>query len=177
MRTANAELDALIVWALATFHASLFMLVALLFLYWQDVLRNILPNLNTAVGLGLFMVLWGTTWWTTRIALAGVTQDADLIPRALRWGGVNGMLFLSALVTGAGLAAAFGQPAQFFGALFGVFFFLVIGSLFAFVIGAVVGAALGIIDLWLLRVARAVVRSGDGRAPLGGSRLEDHSAE
>lgn len=165
MKTANADLDALVVWALATFHASLFMLVALLFLYWVDVLRNILPNLNTAVGLGLFIVLWGTTWWTTRIALAGVTQDAGLIRRALRWGGVNGMLFLSVLVAGAGVSAAFGQPAQLFGALFGVFFFLMIGSLFAFAIGAVVGTVLGVIDLALLRIARRLAVGATDTAP------------
>lgn len=165
MKTTNADLDALVVWALATFHASLFMLVALLFLYWQDVLRNILPSLNTAVGLGLFIVLWGTTWWTTRIALAGVTQDGDLIPRALRWGGVNGLLFLSVLVTGVGVSAALGQPAQLFGALFGVFFFLMIGSLFAFVIGAVVGTVLGVIDLSLLRIARRLAVGATDTAP------------
>jgi hypothetical protein len=164
MKTQRADLDALIVWALATFHASLFLLVALLFLYWQDVLRHMLPNLNTAVGLGLFVILWSTTWWTTRLALAGVTRDADVIRRAVRWGGVNGVLFLSILIAGAGVSAALGEPAQLFGALFGVFFFLVIGSLFAFAIGGVVGTVLGLIDVALLRTARGlVVRATDYR--------------
>lgn len=166
MRTANVELNAVIVWALATFHASLFMLVALLFLYWQNVLRNILPTLNTAVGLGLFVLLWAITWWTTRRAVAGMHDDSAIVGLAARWGGVNGVLFLLIAGAGAALALATTEPTgpsvlPFLGAAL----FLAIGSLFAFAIGAAVGTVLGFIDAALLQVARRLALGATDTAP------------
>ncbi|MGH2377902.1 MAG: hypothetical protein ACRDGT_05445 [Candidatus Limnocylindria bacterium] len=167
MKTANAELDALLVWALATFHAALFMLVALLFLYWQDVLRNVLPNLNTAVGLGLFVLLWAITWWTTSRAVGETEGDNRLVSAAALWGGLNGVLFL--LVAGGGVAIV-GAVTTGTGSLEAAAFttiFLGIGSLFAFVIGAVVGTVFGWIDLALLRLARRLARHAIGTGPTG----------
>ncbi len=163
MKTQQPDLDRLVVWALATFHASLFMLVALLFLHWQDVLRNILPTLNTAVGLGLFVLLWAITWWTTRRAVAVMEDDSDIVRRAARWGGVNGVLFLAIAIALGAVGLAVTEPsARSFQLLGGVAFFLTVGSLFAFAIGAVVGSVLGLIDLALLRVARGLAFGATG---------------
>lgn len=68
--------EALAVWALATFHASAFVAVALLVLYAGGGLGSALQGLNTAVGLGLFVALWATTYVATRNALRGARSCA-----------------------------------------------------------------------------------------------------
>jgi len=55
----------LVTWSLATFHATAFVLAIVLFVYSRDALGAGLSGLNTFVGLGLFVALWGTTYVTT----------------------------------------------------------------------------------------------------------------
>jgi len=158
MRTHRADLDGLLAFALATFHASLFLLAFLLFLYWQDVLRHVLPGLNTLLGLVLFMVLWACTWYTTRRALRDLEADDALLGRAARWGGVNGVLFLLTLAAGQLVATVVLAPQALPGALLFSAFLAVVGSIVAFGIGGVVGLVLASIDLALLAVARRLAR-------------------
>ena len=99
----------LVTWSLATFHATTFVLVIVLFAYSGGGLGGVLSGLNTFVGLGLFVALWVTTYLTTAKALAGLdliasVRDRDgYLRRTLRWGSRNGMAFLAVL----GVAALF----------------------------------------------------------------------
>lgn len=155
----------LVVWALATFHATLFVLLPLYFLYRAGVLAHVLAGLNTAVGLALFLALWLTTYYVTRRAFkglrwhsAGVTVDgAVLYGRALRWGGLNGVLFLAILALGLLLATLVGTPGL--GALSFFVFVGPIALVVAFAVGAGSGVVLGLIDLWMLAAARRIVAS------------------
>src|SRR5207302_11331737 len=76
LRRANAM--KLVTWSLATFHATTFVLAIVLFAYSGGGLGGALSGLNTFVGLGLFVALWATTYFTTSKALAGL----DLIGSA-----------------------------------------------------------------------------------------------
>lgn len=158
MRTARPELDALVTWTLATFHTSAFLLVALLFLYSQGVLHQVLQGLSTAVGLALFAALWGLTYATTDQALSGLEDDDAFIGRGLRWGGVNGVLFLWVLVLVQGTALVLAGLRDPLGALLFGLIFLAIGSIVAFGVGALVGLIFANVDLALLALARAMVR-------------------
>src|SRR5256885_16896557 len=62
----------LVTWALATFHATTFVLVIVLFAYSGGGLGGALSGLKTFAGLGLFVAPWGTTYMTTPRALPGL---------------------------------------------------------------------------------------------------------
>src|SRR5919198_2827061 len=102
-RTRMTSQRALVTWALATFHTTLFVLLAITVLYGQGRFGATLASLNTLLGLGLFVVLWTSTYLTTRRALAKadlLTGDFDrveFVRRALRYGAVNGVVFLAVL--------------------------------------------------------------------------------
>src|SRR5437879_6888466 len=104
----------LVTWALATFHASTFVLVIVLLAYSRGGLGGALSGLNTFVGLGLFLALWVTTYITTARALADLdliapVRDQDgYLRRTLRWGSRNGMAFLAIL----GVVALFAAVAN-----------------------------------------------------------------
>lgn len=154
-------------WVLGTFHTVAFGVVALLLIYPRGGLGATLANLNTLTGLALFLALWATTVVTTARAFAGLdplagdTPTGLLYRRALRWGAVNGVLFLWSQATLLALTqlvtvpGSLGLPSLGLGALFVVG----IGSPFALVIGAVLGVVLGALDLAALAIARALVRA------------------
>jgi hypothetical protein len=156
----------LVDWVLGTFHTSVFGVALLLLLYPRGGFGATLQGLSTLSGLAIFVALWATTAFTTRRALSGLNwldddpaQMAIFFRRALRWGGVNGVLFLAALgvilllntVLTAG--GAITTPALTIFAFIGA-----IGVVVSYAIGAVVGVTLGALDIAALRLARAVAR-------------------
>jgi hypothetical protein len=151
----------LVTWSLATFHATAFVLAIVLFAYSRGALGAGLSGLNTFVGLGLFMALWATTYFTTRRALQGLdliasARDRGGYPRrAIRWGAANGMSFLVILgVVAVGTAIANTSPGQVTsGILFPALFIAPIALIVSAAVGGVVGAVFGIIDLGLFALA------------------------
>jgi hypothetical protein len=151
----------LVMWSLATFHTTVFVLVIVLFAYSGGGLGGALSGLNTFAGLGLFVALWATTYMTTARALRGL----DLIGsardrggygrRAFRWGAANGMSFLAILGVVAVVAAiANTRPGQFTsGILLPALFIAPIALIVSAAVGGVVGVIFGIIDLGLFAVA------------------------
>lgn len=165
--------ELLVIWAFATFHAAAFVLVLLLLIYRGGGLGQALQGLNTAVGLGLFLALWTTTYVATRRALRGLGLDAPaqidagaLTARALRWGALNGVMFLAvlALVVPGGyaithlsdLVQALRGPTAVQSALF-VLGGLVVSGTVALVVGALIGLLLAGVDLFLLGMAARIV--------------------
>ena len=151
----------LVTWSLATFHATVFVLVIVLFGYRGGGLGGALGGLNTFVGLGLFLALWATTYLTTSRALRGLdligsARDRGRYPRrALRWGAANGMSFLAILgIVAIGTAIGTTRPGQVTsGILFPALFILPIALAVSAVVGAAVGTVFGMIDLGLFAIA------------------------
>jgi hypothetical protein len=158
----------LVTWSLATFHTTVFVLAIVLVAYSRGALGPGLSGLNTFVGLGLFVALWATTYFTTARALRGL----DLIGsardsggygrRAFRWGAANGMSFLGVLGIVALVAAvANTRPGQLGPILLPALFIAPIALVVSAAVGGAVGVLFGIIDLGLFALARLV--GGDAK--------------
>lgn len=175
------EGEGLVIWAFATFHASVFVLIALVVAYRGGGLGQALQSLNTAVGLGLFIALWITTYVATRnaftgLALAAIVQidDLALTARAIRWGALNGVMFLLvlALVIPGGYAVthlgdvfhAVLGPTGIQSALF-VLGGLIVASAVALVVGGLIGLLFSGVDLILLGLTARLVRPSPGDHP------------
>lgn len=143
--------DPLLAWALASFHATLLLVVPLTLVHAvaPGVLGDLLADLDTLVGVALFVVLWGSTWWSNRRYLAA--SDADDVGSTLvtgaKWGSVTGLPLFGCLV----LAVLVATNPAFAGLL------AVVGAVVAPLVGAVVGAVFAGVDLALDRVARAAL--------------------
>jgi hypothetical protein len=154
-------------WVLGSFHTSVFGLAVLLVLYPRGGFGATLGSLSTLSGLAIFLALWATTLFTTRRALAGLNwleddpaQMAVFFRRALRWGGVNGLLFLIALGAILFLSALITAPGSITRpALTFVGFIFWIGLVVSYAVGAIIGVMLGALDIAALRIARAVIYS------------------
>jgi hypothetical protein len=151
----------LVTWALATFHATVFVLIIVVGAYSGGGLGTALGGLNTFVGLGLFVALWATTYATTSRALEGLDligsarDRSGYARRAFRWGAVNGMSFLAVLGVVAVVVAVLNtRPDQVALGILGPALLIVP---FALVVSAAVGAAVGLIfgtiDLGLFALA------------------------
>jgi hypothetical protein len=164
--SAAPRADGLIPWVLGTFHTTVFGLALLLLLYPRGGFGTILQGLSTLSGLAIFVALWATTIFTTRRALLGLSwldddpaQMAVFFRRTLRWGGVNGMLFLVALAVILLLSALLTSSGSPTTPALTVFVFIgAVGLVVSYVVGALVGVTLGALDIAALRVARAVTR-------------------
>ena len=151
----------LVTWSLATFHATAFVLAIVLFAYSRDALGAGLSGLNTFVGLGLFVALWATTYFTTSRALRGLdligsARDRDgYVWRTFRWGAANGMSFLVILgIVAIGTAIANTQPGQVGpGILFPALVIAPIALVVSAAVGGVVGGLFGVVDLALFSLA------------------------
>lgn len=156
--------DPLVVWALASFHTATLTALLVGALYLSGALGDLLGGLDTLIGLGLYLGLWATTWWTTRRAFAaigkagrdGPVSRSVLLGSGGKWAGVDGVLFLWLLV-GAFVASSVSVgSATVEGALY-FLAFVGIATLLAFAVGAVVGLLFAALDLAAFRVAGAVV--------------------
>jgi hypothetical protein len=159
--------NGLLEWVLGTFHTSVFGIVLLLVLYPRGSFGATLEGLSTLSGLAIFVALWASTLFTTRRALAGLNwldddpaQMAVFFRRALRWGGVNGMLFLAALGAILLLSALLTTPSLITTPALTFFVFIAaIGVVVSYAVGAIVGVTLGAVDIAALRLARALTRN------------------
>lgn len=154
----------LVTWSLATFHATVFVLAIVLFAYSRGAVGPALSGLNTFAGLGLFVALWATTYFTTAKALQGVDligparDSTSYGRRAFRWGAANGMLFVAVLGVVALVAAVANTRSGQLGSgiLLPVLFIAPIALVASAAVGAMVGVLFGIIDLGLFALARLV---------------------
>jgi hypothetical protein len=151
-----------IAWVLGTFHTAAVGLALLFLAYPGGGLGVTLASLNTVTGLGIFIALWTITVLATSRAIRGLDLTSGASTgyhrRALRWGALNGMLFLwsfAALLALQQLVIAPGTL-SWQSLLLGAGFVGGLGSLFALTIGAVVGLVLASIDLAGLAVARRI---------------------
>ena len=62
-------------WSSATFHSSTFVLALVIVFHVSGSLPWRLAMLNTESGLGLFVMLWITTWFASHAQMPGETAD------------------------------------------------------------------------------------------------------
>ncbi|WP_198661968.1 hypothetical protein, partial [Halorussus litoreus] len=147
--------DPLVVLALATFHTALLVAAIVAGLHFAGPLGELLDGLQTSLGLGLYIALWATTWWTNRRWL-GVVADPEsdvsssmVVGTGGKWGGVNGVFFFWVLFFAAVVpTVGFDIDATLFYLLA-----LGVGTLLALGIGGIVGVLAAAVDLALFRVA------------------------
>lgn len=149
-------------WVLGTFHTAIVGLALLLLAYPGGGLGTTLANLSTAAGLGLFVALWVSTVFATGRAIAGLDLlaggSAPYFRRALRWGALNGIVFLWSVAVILALQQVVTAPGTVAlpSLLLGGGFVLGIGTLFALGVGGLVGLALASVDLAALAIAGAL---------------------
>lgn len=153
--------DSLVVWALASFHTAALTAVIVASLYLAGALGDLLGGLDTLVGLGLYLGLWASTWWTTRrafAAIADIGRDASvwgLLGTAGKWGGVNGVSFFWLLLVGfTVLNAAYEVPLV-------LLFAAAAGSVLALGVGGIVGLLFAVLDLAAFRAAGRIAASSE----------------
>jgi hypothetical protein len=156
-------------WVLGSFHSTLLVALLVWLIYPGGGLGVPLSGLNTLTGIAIYLALWATTLFTARRALTDLDWLSDrpkemgsFYWRAMRWGAVNGLLFLLTIsVTQFLTVAASSSPgATLQSALFTALLIGSFGLPFAAVIGGVIGVTLGAVDIAALRIARSLTRSG-----------------
>jgi hypothetical protein len=156
-------------WVLGTFHTAVVGLALVLLSYPGGGLGTLLASLDTPTGIALFVALWTITVFATGRALRGLDPLAPvaagpLFRRALRWGALNGVLFLWAAATLLALSQLIRQPGTLDPRTLALGAGFVLGpvSLFALGIGAAVGLALTALDLAALALARRLAPDEGG---------------
>lgn len=143
--------DPLLAWGLASFHAAVLLVgpLGVAHAIAPAAVGDLLGGLDTRTGLVLYLVLWGSTWWSNRRYLAASAFDdpTRTLRAGAKWGAVTGLPLLGCVVL-----AALVVTNPLFATLL-----LVAGGLVAPVVGAGVGVVFAGVDLTLDRLARALV--------------------
>jgi len=143
---AAADADPLLAWTLASFHTTTLLAAPLLLLYAVDALGSLLQGVHTATGLGLYLALWGLTFWTNRRWLGATRRDGwGAVRPGATWGSVTGVGFLFVLVAAVGLTVA--EPVL-------VAALALVGTPVAALVGAVVGAGFAVLDLLIVEAGQ-----------------------
>ena len=143
MADGDAAADSLLRWALASFHAATLLVAPLALLYAVGALGSLLQGVHTATGLGLYLALWGLTWWTNGRWLAATRFDGlrETAVPAATWGAVTGVGFLFVLL----VAVAVSLPEPLFVAVLAL-----VGAPVSALVGAVVVAGFAALDLLIV---------------------------
>jgi uncharacterized integral membrane protein len=139
--------DPLLAWGLASFHAAALLVVPLWLAHVVApvAVGDLLGGLDTRVGLGLYLLLWGTTWYSNRryLAASAFETPTRTLKAGATWGAVTGLPLLVGVVL-----AVLSATNPTFAALL-----LVAGALVAPLVGAVVGVVFAGVDVVLVRLA------------------------
>jgi len=152
----------LVTWTLATANTALFVLAIVLPAYTSGGLSDVLPTLNTAVGVAVFLYLWALVWATTRWLFDRIDPTADPTRRVVLWaavaGATVGVAFLVGVVLGLGIPTALTTSFE----LLSVALIALVGTPIAAAVGVLVGITATVVDLGLFRlVGRVTPRRRD----------------
>ena len=146
----------LVTWTVATANTTLFVLAILLLAYASGGLSDVLPTLNTAVGVGVFLYLWTLVYATTRWLFERIDPTANSARRLVVWaaaaGAVDGIAFLVGVVLGFGIPTALTTSFE----LLSVALIALVGTPVAAAVGALVGITATVVNLGLFRLAGRV---------------------
>lgn len=146
----------LVRWTFAAFHAAALTLVSVWLIHLSAALGDLLGGLDTALGLVLYLLLWGVVWWATGRAF----DDAGPTERSLRaraWAGfqygvLTGVGFLLVVLAGATVAFLVAG-----GELVSIAVISVVGSIVAALFGGAIGVVFAAVDGPLARVGERLV--------------------
>ncbi|MFB6101652.1 MAG: hypothetical protein ABEJ73_03730 [Haloplanus sp.] len=146
--------DPPLVWALSSFHAAALLVAPLLPLHAVGALGSLLQGVSTAAGLGLYVALWGITWWTNRRWLAAATLRGmrGVLGLGATWGAVTGVGFFAVLL----VVVAVNLPELGFLAVLAL-----VGTPVAALIGALAGAGFAVVDLLIVRAGHRLAGLGE----------------
>jgi hypothetical protein len=148
--------DKLGIFGLATFNTLVLVMVGLGTVYWNGGVPSITRTTETGTRLGLFLYLWGTTWWTTKRAITGIDlsnghrHTGTLLGRGFLWGGMNGCSFLVGLVFITELPTI--EWTAFAQLLSAMPLIVLFGGIPAFPIGGIIGLILAMIVSCLVSI-------------------------
>jgi hypothetical protein len=148
-------------WAFAAFHTALLVVAGVWAVHLAGSVGDLLQGLNTAVGLGVYGLLWAITWAATGRAFAAAPPVSASRRRQVGYGALYGAaigigFLLSVVLGGGGLLVVVGR----FDAL-ALVLVAAVGSVAATVIGAVIGACFGAIDGVLARIGETLAAPAD----------------
>jgi len=162
--------NALITVGLGAFHATCFMLVIVIIAYASGTLGLYLSGLNTSLGIGLFLLLWGVTTYCTRRAVQEIPWETTGQPMPLanicgvgwKWGGRNGIIFASSLIVLTTLGflinevvfGDFGEGLSILSIPLSGLVGLAVAAVPSFFIGGLIGLIFSCIDKTLLKISR-----------------------
>ncbi len=165
----GAELT--LAFALATFQTSVFVFVPLLLVFLKGDLGDQLEELDSRLGIALFLLLWLTTFYCTLRALGEVGLDTmrsdptvAMLVKGAQWGAIDGMIFfvvLAVSILGYAVIGASGNDHEsaFIGTVSVILLGLtvtVVGGVVALIIGGIAGLIAAIIEVPLIYVAQAL---------------------
>jgi hypothetical protein len=152
-------------WSLVTFRTVTFTLALALFMHLRGSLQSSLARLDTLIGFGVFLILWTTTAFATRIGVRhrgawnssrrsrsidgadlGSTLEATVVA-----GGWNGVFIFLGFTGGTMLIAVGLGPG-----VITVLFASVIGSVVAFALGGIFGCLYGLVESALFAISARI---------------------
>lgn len=160
--TDAVESDPLVAWGLGAFHAAALVALLIGLGHADGSLGDLLDGLNTAIGLSLYLVLWGLSWLTTGRVLERVDLGANS-GRTIGWGmvggSVTGVAFFLVVALGV-ILPNFLTDGVDLGLVAFLVIFLSVGVLVAALVGAVLGGVFAVVDLALYRFGGLVGAHG-----------------
>jgi len=154
--------------ALATLRTCSFTALLAAILQTRGGLAGALAMSNTAFGIAAFVILWTTTWVSTRYAVRQIRARAESAVDAVGWtivaGGFNGALLWCAIVLGlvvtllVRVATGWARPSTLSALPVLTMLALPLGGVVAFAAGAVIGMFYGVLELMLDAASRHLWR-------------------
>ncbi|WP_254840180.1 hypothetical protein [Natronomonas marina] len=145
-------------WAFAAFHTALLVALGVWAIHLGGAVGDLLRGLDTAVGLGIYGLLWGIGWSVTGRALAAAPPASarmrSLVAHGALYGAVTAVAFLLALVLVGGPLLVLRQGLSASALLL----VASTGAAAATVVGALIGALFGTVDGLLARTGAALAR-------------------
>lgn len=146
----------LVRWTFATFHAAALVLVAVWLVHLSGALGDLLGGLDTALGLGLYVLLWAIVWWATGRAFddapPGSSSVQARVTAGFVYGGLTGAGFLLLVLVGAIVVFLVTG-----GQLLAVAVLGFVGGIVAFIVGGLIGVAFAMLDAPLARAGERFV--------------------
>lgn len=172
MKNETADLHPSLGIAMGTLNTCLLMLAVVLSLHLTDELAGFLGGLDSAIGLGLFALLWSVTTYCTYRGWAETAPEglddrigARFLEASARWGFMGGIaIFLTGLLAFVLVASFLVMTEAEEGSVLATWIFAVLAGFFGSAVAGAVGVVFGVvfatIDVLMAKLVLAMLRTG-----------------